>query len=86
MFEVSIKSRFSGAHRLEGYPGKCADLHGHNWDVEVFVRGERLNETGILVDFRRLKETVADTLAGLDHSDLSRHPAFAAKNPTSVIL
>jgi len=83
MFEVSIKAQFSAAHRLEGYRGACEDLHGHNWDVEVFVVGEELDESGILVDFRVVREAVEAEIETLDHTDLNEHPAFVAGNPTS---
>jgi len=83
MFEVSVNTRFSAAHHLVGYPGHCANPHGHNWDVEVFVRGKKLNPTGILVDFRTLKDTVRGVLSELDHSDLNTHRAFRKSNPSS---
>jgi len=83
MFEVSVKTHFSAAHHLVGYPGHCAALHGHNWDVEVFLCGKKLNPTGILVDFRTIKETVRSVLGELDHSDLNKHKAFRRQNPTS---
>jgi len=83
MFELSIKTRFSAAHHLKDYHGSCAALHGHNWEVEVFVRGEELDDAGILMDFREMKATVARALADLDHSDLNEHDAFKGRNPTS---
>ena len=83
MFEVSVRVDFSAAHHLEGYSGKCSEQHGHNWEVEVFVRGDKLNETGILVDFRYLKETVASVLDVVDHTDLNKLDMFTENNPTS---
>ncbi len=83
MFEISIKTQFSAAHHLDGYRGACEAVHGHNWDVEVFVAGEALNETGILVDFRDVRQAVQAELEALDHTDLNRHAAFATGNPTS---
>ena len=83
MFEISIQGHFSSAHRLVGYEGKCAVPHGHNWHVEVFVRGEGLDERGILVDFRELKTAVGEELAELDHADLNALAAFTDMNPTS---
>lgn len=83
MFELSIKTRFSAAHRLREYRGSCAALHGHNWDVEVFVRGEDLDGMGILLDFRELKAAVSGTLGVLDHSDLNALEVFQGRNPTS---
>ena len=86
MFEVSVRTHFSSAHRLVGYPGACANPHGHNWEVDVFVRGTKLNELGILVDFRELRQALRDAVAALDHADLNTLPEFAAQNPTSENL
>ena len=83
MYEISITTHFSAAHHLANYDGPCADLHGHNWGVEVFLRGEKLDELGMLVDFSDVKQAVADVLKALDHGDLNAQPAFAANNPTS---
>lgn len=83
MFEVSIKSHFSAAHHLKGYPGSCAAFHGHNWEIEIFLRGNDLDDTGILVDFKDLKLAVGDVLESIDHSDLNEVEAFKDHNPTS---
>jgi 6-pyruvoyltetrahydropterin/6-carboxytetrahydropterin synthase len=82
MYELSITARFSAAHHLKGYVGTCAAPHGHNWEVRVFVRGSRLNETGILMDFRTLKQEVDRVIKRLDHTDLSELGLFEG-NPTS---
>ena len=37
MYEITVTSHFSGAHRLRYLHGKCEELHGHNWKVEVSV-------------------------------------------------
>jgi len=86
MYEVSINASFSAAHHLRGYPGSCAAVHGHNWEVEVFVRGATLNGTGILVDFRQLKAAVMEELSRLDHADLNTLDPFRDRNPTSENL
>ena len=86
MFEISVKSRFSAAHHLKGYAGTCASLHGHNWEVEVFLRGETLNGIGLLMDFRQVKQALRDVLAELDHSDLNTIGEFRDKNPSSENL
>jgi 6-pyruvoyltetrahydropterin/6-carboxytetrahydropterin synthase len=83
MFELSIKTRFSAAHHLVGYPGSCASLHGHNWEVEVVVHGKRLDKTGILMDFRELKAAVNQIIKEIDHSDLNAVAALKGVNPTS---
>jgi 6-pyruvoyltetrahydropterin/6-carboxytetrahydropterin synthase len=83
MYEVLIRTHFSSAHHLVGYRGRCEAVHGHNWEVEVAVRGETLNRIGILMDFRELRTAVDGILSRLDHADLNRHPAFRKENPTS---
>jgi len=42
-FEVMIERNFSSAHQLRGYKGKCENLHGHNYKIEIYARGEELN-------------------------------------------
>jgi 6-pyruvoyltetrahydropterin/6-carboxytetrahydropterin synthase len=86
MYEVSISTHFSAAHHLRGYQGSCAAPHGHNWEVEVFVQGEELNGTGILLDFKQLKLAVQEELSCLDHTDLNTVDAFRESNPTSENL
>lgn len=86
MFEVSVEARFSAAHHLVGYPGSCAGVHGHNWQVQVFLAGDDLDETGILVDFRTLRGAVADAISEMDHRDLNTLEAFGSGNPTSENL
>lgn len=83
VFEVYVKTHFSAAHSLEGYPGDCAHIHGHNWMVEVFVKCEKLDEIGLGIDFKDIKQAVKDVLQGLDHFNLNDLPAFKKVNPTS---
>ena len=87
MYEVSIDEEFSAAHALRGYKGKCENLHGHNWKVEVFVRGVRLDEIGMLVDFRELKAATRRVMTHLDHRNLNELKPFDNEiNPSSEHL
>jgi len=86
VFEVYVKTHFSAAHSLCGYPGDCARMHGHNWMVEVYVACRKLDEIGIGIDFREIKKTVAQVLGALDHQNLNDLEAFANQNPTSEII
>ena len=83
IFEVYVKSHFSAAHRLVGYEGDCARVHGHNWIIEVFVRCAELDNIGIGLDFRDIKAAVKTVLSDLDHSDLNDLDEFQDINPTS---
>ena len=67
MFEVSIETSFSAAHRLNNYRGNCEALHGHNWKVQVTVETAALNEIGLGIDFRELKEKTRRVLSPFDH-------------------
>ncbi len=86
VYEVSVQGHFAAAHHLAGYQGQCEAVHGHNWDIEVFVRGAELDATGLLVDFRILKQALREALADLDHTDLNAHPVFQSVNPSSEHL
>lgn len=83
MYEISVKTSFSGAHRLDGYDGPCRRVHGHNWDVEVFVQGDQLGADGMLVDFTVVKKALNEIISRMDHRDLNELPEFQSANPTS---
>ena len=86
MYELTVKSEFEAAHRIENYPGKCVRLHGHNWIVEAIVQGDTLNELGILIDFKVLKSALNKVLDEFDHQYLNEREIFADKNPTAEII
>lgn len=83
MFEVTIIKTFSAAHLLADIGGKCEELHGHNFKVEVTVGADALNEEGILIDFRIVKKWLKDILDRLDHQHLNELPYFRGINPSS---
>lgn len=83
MFEIGVKGRFSAAHQLKGYAGKCAVPHGHNWDVEVFLRGNELASSGMLLDFQEIKRALGNILGRFDHTDLNTVDILKGMNPTS---
>ncbi len=83
MYQVSMSTTFSAAHRLQHYKGKCEDLHGHNFKVEVRVKSPRLGETGMVIDFKVLKEKTEKLLSSLDHKYLNEVPYFTEINPSS---
>lgn len=83
MYEVTIKKSFSAAHVLKEIGGKCEDLHGHNFLVEVTVAGNVLNGEDLLIDFRDLKKWINEILDHLDHKYLNEIGAFKDTNPSS---
>ena len=83
MFFVKVKTYFSSAHNLRNYKGSCEMLHGHNWVVEASFKGSRLDETGMLFDFRRARKWLTEIIEELDHKYLNDLPQFKDINPTS---
>jgi 6-pyruvoyltetrahydropterin/6-carboxytetrahydropterin synthase len=83
MYEVRVITHFAAAHQLRHFKGKCEQLHGHNWKVEVTLRGEGLTDEGLLIDFREVRNMTDDILEELDHSFLNDLPAFKDQNPSS---
>lgn len=83
VYELTVKSHFDAAHSLVGYPGQCAHLHGHTWDVEVSVEGTLLDSIGILYDLKQLKSDLNGILEEFDHTYLNDLPVFTDMNSTA---
>jgi len=83
MYELKIISQFAAAHQLREYEGGCEKLHGHNWKIEVTVSGYKLEENGLLVDFRVIKDATKKVLGTLDHKFLNELEPFKNSNPSS---
>jgi len=77
MYSVRVEADFAAAHSLTHYHGKCERLHGHNYRVRAFARGETLGEGGMLLDFGILKGALRSVCAELDHTNLNDFPVFA---------
>ncbi len=67
MFEVTVEAGFSSGHYLRNYHGKCENPHGHNYKVFVTLIGEELDASGLLLDFKLLKQVLRPTVEYLDH-------------------
>ncbi|MBM3255615.1 MAG: 6-carboxytetrahydropterin synthase QueD [Candidatus Omnitrophica bacterium] len=83
MYKIKIEANFSSAHNLRGYRGRCEDLHGHNWRVELSLASLRLDKTGMVMDFKHLKKKLNAVLDKLDHKYLNDIAYFKRVNPTS---
>jgi len=82
MYKARVELEFSAAHFLSHYRGKCENLHGHNYKVRLWVRGDELDEGGMLTDFSLLKKTLKAAIEPLDHSNLNDMEIF--KNDPSA--
>ena len=83
MYQVSIETHFSAAHRLRDYKGLCENLHGHNWKVEVTVCSKKLDNAGMVIDFSLLKQKTKAIVDVLDHQYLNEIDPFKETNPSS---
>ena len=86
MYEVKVEKSFSAAHHLLNYDGVCENQHGHNWKVEVYVKGETLDKSNILVDFKVLKKELDEVLNYLDHKDINTLKEFENQSPSSEFM
>ena len=83
IYEIFVQSEFAAAHCLRNYPGDCAQVHGHNWIVEVHLKCRDLDAIGLGIDFRAVKGAVKKVLSELDHTDLNELFPFQTINPSS---
>ncbi len=83
MYEVTIRMHFDAAHFLREYGGRCENMHGHRYEVEVAVESAELNEIGLVFDFTRFKAAVGDLLARFDHHCMNEVPPFDRINPSA---
>ena len=78
MYYVSKRLEISASHKLNlSYESKCANLHGHNWIITVCCKAEKLNEDGMVMDFKHIKQKIHGYL---DHGNLNELLPF---NPTA---
>jgi len=85
MYRLQVKTHFDAAHFLRDYEGKCRRMHGHRWEVEVYIQGKKLDDKNMLIDFAEVKSNLKELLdESLDHYCLndSLHEA----NPTAEFL
>jgi len=86
MFEVSVEHSFAAGHFLRNYKGKCENLHGHNYKIQVTVRGEKLDHAGMLTDFVELKRLLRAISEPLDHVLLNDIEPFIEWNPSAEYI
>ena len=82
MFEIGIVEEFEAVLSLEGDFGPATRLHGHTYKVQVVVQGDVLDETGVLYDISRLRDSLKDILSHLHYQNLNELDEFKDLNPT----
>ena len=86
MYEIKTQAFFSAAHHLLNYEGECENQHEHNWMVEDYVKGETLDKSDILIDYKVLKRELNEVLNLLDHHDINELPEFKGESPSSEMI
>ena len=83
MYEVSVEQTFAAGHALRNYRGKCENVHGHNYRLQVTLAGPELDAAGLLVDFVELKRVMQAAIERLDHQFINDVPPFDTLNPSA---
>lgn len=80
MYTLKLKHHFDSSHKLcLDYESPCQNIHGHRWIVQIEIKSEILNENGMIIDFKHLKNIINE----LDHQHLNHLVKF---NPTAENL
>ncbi len=82
-YQLKVVSDFASAHTLRDYPGACSRMHGHNWKVELEAVATQLDNIGMAVDFKVMKQAAREVSDELDHRYLNELDAFKEINPTA---
>ncbi|MEE3393684.1 MAG: 6-carboxytetrahydropterin synthase QueD [Lachnospiraceae bacterium] len=83
MYQLKTESSFDAAHFLKGHPGKCRNLHGHRWKVEIVLESSEISD-GMIIDFADVKHALRDLTEELDHSFIFEKGSL--KNTTLTAL
>ncbi len=86
MYEVTVEADFSSGHYLRNYKGKCENPHGHNYKARVTLIGSELDEAGLLLDFKLLKQVLRPVVDRIDHQMLNDIEPFIELNPSAENL
>lgn len=82
-YQLKVVTEFASAHTLRGYPGACSRMHGHNWKVELEAAASQLDDIGMGVDFKVMKNAANEVGNELDHRYLNDLEPFKEVNPTA---
>jgi 6-pyruvoyltetrahydropterin/6-carboxytetrahydropterin synthase len=94
MVYITRKEHFSASHILINPKcsddenkiifGKCNELHGHNYYLEITIKGIPEIKTGYVMDLKKLKEIInEEILTKVDHKNLNDVIFFRDKIPTT---
>lgn len=83
MYYLKTEQSFDSAHFLHGYPGKCANIHGHRWKVVTTIKSKELlkdqQNKGMITDFSNLKNDLKTITDNLDHALIIEEGSLSKK-------
>ena len=82
-YQLKVVTEFASAHTLRDYPGACSRMHGHNWKVELEAVANQLDDIGMAVDFKIMKQAANEVGDELDHRYLNDLDPLNEINPTA---
>ena len=82
-YTLKVVTEFASAHTLRDYPGACSRMHGHNWKVELEAVATQLDDVGMGIDFKQMKQVAREVGDRLDHRYLNELEPFQQINPTA---
>jgi 6-pyruvoyltetrahydropterin/6-carboxytetrahydropterin synthase len=83
MFQITVEETFAAGHYLRNYRGKCENPHGHNYRVRARLEGSELDQAGLLLDFKDLKQAIRPTMERFDHQMMNDLEPFNTVNPSA---
>ena len=83
MFTISVERHFHASHQLTLPDGSKEPVHSHDWIVTADISSEKLNNMGVVIDFRVLKAMIDRTVAGFDNKALDSIDYFRQNNPSA---
>jgi 6-pyruvoyltetrahydropterin/6-carboxytetrahydropterin synthase len=83
-YRVGVSEMMSCGHYIKDYEGKCKNLHGHNYKVELIVEGDKLDNLNMLIDAVILKKVLHNITEKFDHRVLNE--VLMTNNATAELL
>ncbi len=83
MYEINVESHFYASHELALPDGSNESVHFHNWSVTADICSENLNDIGIVMDFRKLKQLLENITSKLEKKSLNSLKYFKNNNPSA---
>ncbi|MBN2137833.1 MAG: 6-carboxytetrahydropterin synthase [Sedimentisphaerales bacterium] len=83
MFTISVEMTFKASHQLTLSDGSIEPVHSHDWSVAAEVAGEKLNDTGFVIDFNDLRAELRGIITPLENTQLGNLDCFENENPSA---